>query len=259
MAQRVTAMDPASTAIKAISTMELLAGQSGGIGLTEIARHIESNRSSALRVVRALERKGVVAQDAQTRRYRMTLRILELGTRVLDQLQLPELGRAHLRELSDRSGETAHLGVLDDWHVVFVGKAESVNPIQLRAQIGVRAPSHCTSLGKAILSRLSDDLLERYFEEYTLQRMTERTITQRTDFRRDLRLVRQRGYSVDDEEHRVGVSCVGAPILAPDGRAVGAVSISGPAFRMRGRRLAGLAPLVKDAATAISRELGTRV
>lgn len=257
MAQRVSAADPASTAIKAVAAMEALADARSALGLSEIARHIESSRSSTLRVLRALERKRLIAQDPSSRRYRLTLRLLELGTQVLDQLQLPDLARSHLRALSDRTGETAHLGILDDWHVVFIGKAEPLNPIRLHARIGWRAPSHCTSLGKAMLSRLPEERLDEYFEGYDLARLTERTITSRMELVRHLRLVRQRGYAVDAQEHRVGICCVGAPVVGPGGDVVAAVSISGPAFRMQGRRLAAMAPDVKEAAAAISRELGS--
>lgn len=256
MAQRISPSDPASTAVKAVLAIEALAAADAGLGLNEIARHIDSNRSSALRVLRALEYTRLVAQDPANRRYRLTLRLLELGTRALDQLHLPEVAQAHLRALSDASGETAHLGILEDWQVVFVGKAEPLNPIRLHARVGVRAPSHCTSLGKAMLSQLSESALEEYFKSYKLARLTDRTITSKAELLAHLRLVRQRGYAVDDEEHRGGICCIGAPVLRPGGDVVAAVSISGPAFRLHGRRLAALAPRVKEAAAKISRELG---
>ena len=256
MAQRIGPSDPASTVIKAVLAIEALAAAETGLGLSEIARHIESNRSSALRVLRALEQMRLVTQDPANRRYRLTLRLLELGTRALDQLHLPEVAQAHLRVLSDASGETAHLGVLEDWQVVFIGKAEPPNPIRLQARVGVRAPSHCTSLGKAMLSQLPEKTLDEYFKSYKLTRLTDRTVTSKADFLAQLRLVRQRGYAVDDEEHRDGICCIGAPVLRPGGDVVAAVSISGPAFRLHGRRLAALAPHVKEAAVRISHELG---
>ncbi|MHB8619543.1 MAG: IclR family transcriptional regulator, partial [Chloroflexota bacterium] len=166
--QRVTASQPATTAIKAIEILELLAGDRGGLGLNQIARHLGSTHTSTLRILAALESKGLVTKALAAKRYRPTLRLLELGTKVLDQLDLPEVAKPHLESLCHASGETAHLGVLDGWDLVFVGKAEPANPIHLRARVGARVPSHCTSLGKVLLSALPQARLDEYLATYPL-------------------------------------------------------------------------------------------
>lgn len=244
----------AGTALKALEVIEHLSSAPRGCGLNELARGIRSSRSSTLRILAALDAKGLLARDVDTRRYRLTLRLLELGTRLLDQLELPEAARPHLQELSRQTGETAHLGVLDDWHVIFIGKYEPPSPIRLHARVGYRAPSHCTGLGKVMLADLPPAALEQYFAEYALVRMTESTITAPSAFADHLALTRDRGYAVDDEEHRVGIGCVAAPVRDHTGRVVAGISVSGAAPRLLQD------PSVVDAVTkageALSKALG---
>ncbi len=258
MPQRVTATDPASTALKALAVLELLAPSRDGLGLNEIARRLTSSRGSTLRILGALERKALVSQDPATKHYRLTLRLLELGTQVLDHIEIQDVAKPHLQSLSQRSGETAHLGVLDGWDVIFVGKAEPANPIRLHSRVGRRVPSHCTAMGKILVAALPESQLQLYMATHPLTRLTPRTITSKVDWMSHLDRVRKRGYAVDSEEHRDGICCVGAPVRAHQGETVAAVSISGPAFRMHGEKIPALTRLVMDAATAISSALGYR-
>jgi DNA-binding IclR family transcriptional regulator len=256
MPQRVAAADPASTALKAVAVIEFLTGVREGLGLNEIARRLGSSRGSALRILAALARKGLVTQDSGNHHYRLTLRLLELGNQVLEQIEIQTIAKPHLERLSQLSGETAHLGVLDGWDIIFVGKAEPANPIRLHSRIGYRVPSHCTALGKALLASLPPEQLQHYIAVHPLTPMTPRTITSPQRLVAHLAHVRAQGYAVDAEDHRPGICCVGAPIYAHRGQTVAAVSISGPAFRMTAKRIPSLVKLVKDAADAISRELG---
>lgn len=252
----MTAADPAATAVKALDLLELLSTDRAGIGLNQLSRHVGSSRSSTVRLLAALQQKGLVIRDRASGRYRLTLRILELGTALLDQLDLPELARPHLQALSQEAGETAHLGVLEGWSVIFVGKAEPLNPIRLHARVGLRAPSHCTSLGKVLTAALAPEELAQYLAEYEFGRLTEHTITSPTAFAEHLRVVRARGYATDQEEHRLGIACVGAPVFGHTGDVVAGVSISGPTFRMTADKLEGLARVVMGAAAGLSTELG---
>lgn len=244
----------AGTALKALEVIELLSVAPRGCGLNEIARGIRSSRSSTLRILASLDAKGLLARDPETRRYRLTLRLLELGTRLLDQLELPDAAKPHLQELSRQTGETAHLGVLDDWHVIFIGKYEPPSPIRLHARVGYRAPSHCTGLGKVMLAGLSPAALEQYFAEYALVAMTAGTITDPHVFSDHLALVRDRGYAVDAEEHRVGIGCVAAPVRDHTGRVVAGISVSGAALRVL--RQPSVVEAVTQAGEALSKALG---
>lgn len=204
----------------------------------------------------ALTQKGMLRRDLDTRRYRLTLRLLELGTRLLDQLELPQAARPHLRELSGRTGETAHVGVLDGWHVVFVGKHEPPSPIRLHARVGFRAPSHCTGIGKVLLAGLPPDALAEYLLDYSFTPLTERTLSDAGAFSAHLELVRARGYAIDAEEHRPGIGCVAAPVRDHAGQVIAGISVSGPAFRVLEDGSSPLVESVTEAGGALSRDLG---
>jgi DNA-binding IclR family transcriptional regulator len=256
MPRRVTAADPASTSIKTLTVMELLAPLREGLGLNEITRRLESSRGSVLRILGALHQKRVIVQDPISKRYRLTLRLLELGAQVLEHVDIQDVARPHLRRLSQLSGETTHLGILDGWDIVKIAKCEPTNPVRLQGQVGCRVPSHCTSLGKALLASLTETELRNYLATYPLTPQTPQTVTSPTILEQHLSEVRVQGYAVDLEEHRPGICCVGASIRAHMGEAVAAISVSGPAFRMYPGSIPTLARLVLDTAHAISLELG---
>jgi IclR family transcriptional regulator, KDG regulon repressor len=256
MPRRVTAADPASTSLKTLAVLELLAPLKEGLGLNEITRRLESSRGSVLRILGALHQKRVIAQDPISKRYHLTLRLLELGTQVLERVDLQEVARPHLRRLSQLSGETTQLGILDGWDVVQIAKCEPANPVHLQGEVGRRVPSHCTSLGKALLASLTDTQLRHYLATYPLTQQTPQTVTSPVTLEQHLSEVRAQGYAVDLEEHRPGICCVGASIRAHLGEVVAAISVGGPAFRMYPGSIPTLARLVLDAAEAISVELG---
>ena len=256
MAQRVAAKDPASTALKALDIIEHLASSRAGLGLNELSRRLDSSRGSVLRILHALQRRRLVRQDGSTKQYRLTLRLLELGALVLDRMEIQDIARPQLQRLSQLSGETAHLGILDGWDIVFVGKAEPANPLRLHSRVGYRVRSHCTALGKVLLADLPPERWQEYIADCTLTPMTPRTIVSSEKFLSALAQVRTSGYAIDAEEHRAGITCIGAPVRGHSGQAVAAVSISGPAFRMTAEAIPALTRLVCDAASDISTELG---
>lgn len=258
MAQRVSVSDPAATAVKALEIVERLSTEGGeGLGLNEIARHIGSSRTSAIRLLAALQQKHLVVQHPTTRRYRLTLHLLELGTAVLDQIELPNVAKPHLNKLSQTTGECALLGLLDGSDVVVVARAEPPDPLYIRARVGSRFPSHCTGLGKALLAGLPDPELESFMMDHEFRRYTGTTFNAPEEFSREIQSIRARGFAVDREEHRKGVSCVASPVRDHSGTVVAAVSVSGPTFRMCGDgQPSKLADQVRRAAGLISAELG---
>lgn len=254
--QRVKVADPSSTATKTLDVLEFLAAASSGLGVSELARRLGSSRTSVARIMAALELKHMVAKDPETKRYRLSLRVLELASQALDHLQIPQIANRHLQDLSHRCGEVAHLGILDGWDVVYIGKAEPSTPVFLRTRVGAREPSHCTSLGKVLACALPRESLADYLKSYKFERFTPNTIVSPESFAEHLKQVRRQGFALDAEEHREGIFCVGAPIFGYEGETVAAISVSGPTFRMNENRVESCSKLVMDTATTISRELG---
>jgi DNA-binding IclR family transcriptional regulator len=223
--------------------------------LVDVVRGCGLQKSTTHRLLAALISEGLVEQDPDSERYRLGLRLLELGMAVLNRLDVRQEAQSILRGLAERAEETVHLGVASGTDVVYLEKVESPHAFQMRSRVGARMPIHSTGLGKAILAGLPEKELEEMLAA-GIQKRTPRTIVDPDELRADLQRTRMRGYSTDMEENEEGVRCVGAPVFDHSLRVVGAISVAGPIFRFSEQRMAELAVQVVSAAQEISRRLG---
>jgi DNA-binding IclR family transcriptional regulator len=159
-----------------------------------------------------------------------------------------------MQNLLLRFGETINLGVLDDGQVTYIDVLQSPSALRIAATPGERNPVHCTSLGKAMLAFLHESEVEAIIARHPMIRRSPKTITQKKHFLEHLALVRERRVALDMEENLAGVVCVAAPIFDRAGRPVAAISISGPATRMR-PQLAQIQDEIRDSALTIARML----
>lgn len=216
------------------------------------------HKSTTFRLLEALRRHRLVALDEASGRYRLGLGLFELGMAAVSRLDVGQCAPPYLEALARETGESASLGIFENPEVVHILRVESAHPLRLPALAGRRSPAYCTGIGKVILAHLEPEQLDRYLREVTLKPRTPRTITDRDALRQDLRRVRSRGYSVDDEEIFPGLRCVAAPIFGLDGRVVAGVSVAGPTNRMPKDALPRFASRVVTVAGEISRRLGFR-
>ncbi len=238
---------------RVLDLLELLS-RSGPIGVSEIARKMGISKTVAWRLAETLRTKGYAVKDPDSRRYRLGLKVLELGTSVRYRLEIVNVARPYIEEIVEKCDETVDLGVYDSCEVVFVDKKESTRTVRMVSSIGRRLPLHCTGTGKALLAFLPEAEVDKVVSR-GLARYTENTITDPQSLRRELARVRSDGYATDREEFETGVRCVAAPVLDPHGKAVAAISIAGPADRMADERIPALADLVRAAAEKIARDL----
>lgn len=243
---------------RAADVLELLRTSDGGATLNEVTAGTGLAKASAFRMLRTLERTGLVERVHDSDVYRLGVRCLELGQAYLEQTDLRREALPILRELKETFNETVHLAVLDDQlRVVYLEKLQTTHPVGLMmSRVGKTAPSHCTGLGKALLAALEGDPVGVLTEMGTLSSHTASTIVDPVALKKELDSIRSRGFALDLEEHERGVRCVAAAI--PGSRdPVAAISIAGPAPRMPERKLKGeLARAVADAAGEISHRLG---
>lgn len=216
------------------------------------------HKSTAFRLLEALRRHRLVAVDESTGRYRLGLGLFELGMAAVSRLDVGQCAPPFLEALARETGETASLGIFENPEVVHILRVESANPLRLPALAGRRSPAYCTGIGKAILAHLESAELERYLRAVTLKPRTPRTITDRDQLRADLKRVRSRGYSLDDEEIFPGLRCVAAPVFGLDGRVVAGVSVAGPSSRMPKDSVPRFSSRVVAVAAEISSRLGFR-
>jgi DNA-binding IclR family transcriptional regulator len=167
-----------------------------------------------------------------------------------------------LRELAEKTGETAYMVVLDGSEVVYIEKIESqqlTGGLKMASKVGSRNPLHSCAVGKTLLSFFPEQELDRLIREKGLSRRTVNTITEPEKLKEQLRVVRTQGYAVDDEENEEGIRCLAAPVFDEKGRPVAAISVSGPAFRVTKKVLQQvLRKEVTEAAKEISRKMGFR-
>lgn len=232
-------------------------GGERGISLMEISKETGIHKSTTFRLVFTLTRRRFLQQDPETERYRLGTAILELAGLYLADIEIRREAAPYLIELMNSVCETVHLGIVDDGEVVYIDKYEYPSDIRLYSRLGTRAPMHSTSLGKAILAQSFEDDVTMILSRGMLAR-TPNTITTTEDLRKELIQIRARGYAVDNEENRLGIRCVAAPIFDYRGRPVAAVSISGLTSRVTNERLPEIGQQVKITAEHVSKRMGYR-
>ncbi|MDQ7820486.1 MAG: IclR family transcriptional regulator [Armatimonadota bacterium] len=250
---------PTGTGVKSIDRAWALLASLGEAGqpltVRDLARRTGLPRPTVYRLVDALARHGaVVIQDGTVA---VGHRVLWLAGQRLAQLELRAAGRPYLMDLCRQVGETVHLGVLEQGHVVYIDKVEPPRPLRMASTIGAIMPAHSTALGKAMLAWSDPRAVREIVAQRGLPRRTPRTITTLARLQRELAAVRARGFAVDNVENEDGIRCVGAPIFDHRGRVAGAVSISGSVSTISLRRAREeLGPRVRETAARISRVLG---
>jgi DNA-binding IclR family transcriptional regulator len=244
---------------RAASLLGLIQAQHAGTQFTTLVTASGLPKPTVLRLIRNLERIGLVERVPRTDRYRLGLRCIELGQAYLEQVDFRREALPVMERLRDTYNETVHLAVLDEHlRVIYLDKLNGTQAIGImKSAVGKSAPAYCTGLGKALLGARDDDPAGRLASAGELVAKTPNTIWDLDDLRVELERIRERGYALDLEEHEPGVRCVAATINDADGKVVAALSIAGPAQRLSKSRLSGeLAETTMRAADEIGRRLG---
>ena len=224
------------------------------LSLGQVAAATGTPRASAHRMLSALREIGFIEQDPRTGSYGLGIRLFELGSLALANLDLLREAKPFLDRLTRLTGESAHLGVFNGFEVIVVEREEPAERPR-GAQAGETSPAYCTGVGKAVLAFQSPEVVERVME-HGLRAFTTNTITDPKRLRSELRAIRGRGYAIDDCEHQIWVRCVAAPIRSAEGHVFASMSVTGSADRLTPERLAQIAPLVVQTAGSVSRQLG---
>jgi IclR family transcriptional regulator, KDG regulon repressor len=225
------------------------------IGISDLAKQLGLAKSTVHRLALTLFEQGMLEQNVGDGKYRLGLALFELGTLVRRKIDFPAVARPFLKMLMEKTGETMHLAVLDHDSVLYIYTHESRQAIRMSSGVGTRAPVHCTAVGKALLAFQPEDAIERILSR-GLHASTPNTLTDAKALRRELALVRARGYAVDDEESEAGLRSIAAPIRNHPGNVVASISLAGPAQRMTRKVLLAWARDVVGAADAVSQRLG---
>lgn len=228
----------------------------GSAGIRELSSITGYPPATIHRIASTLIKRRYLTQDPVTKTYALSLRFLELGTRVREGFNLASIARPHLERLMAKTKENANLAVRDGDEVVYLDHVRGNHMLQLFTRLGARVPLYTTGVGKMFLSQWSESELSEYFERVDLKPHTPNTLVDKDMLLKELSQVRYRGFAVDNEEMEEGVRCVAALVYDHNQRPAAAVSISGASVRITPDKIAALGEEVKGCALAISRALG---
>src|SRR5579862_1344213 len=241
---------------RVVAILDLLSASDNSLSLAEICQQMNVCKSTAHRALMALERTGLI-ERALSHRYRLGLKLYDMGHRAVEQIDLRAHAHPYLRKLALRVGETVHLGVLHRSRIVYIDKIEPVSRLVcISSRTGTSNPVYCTSLGKAILATMPPQEAEKVLANARFTKFTANTLTSVEDCMVTLERIRRRGFAVDDEEMEIGTRCIGAPIQGSDGQVIAAVSVSGSTTRITTQRAPMIANHVIRCCQAISLSLG---
>jgi DNA-binding IclR family transcriptional regulator len=241
---------------RSLAIIDALANAREDASLAELAEKVKLHKSTVHRLTSILERHRLVERDTRSGRYRLGLRLFELGSIAMGRFNIRDRAHPHLEKLLYEVDETVHLCALDAGEVLYLDKMEPSRSVRMASRIGRRNPAHCTSVGKAIMAFLPESETDDILRQHGLKRLTPKTITTPAELKAELKTIRDRGYSIDNEENEEGVRCIGAAVLDHSGRPIAAISISAPSFRLPMDKVPAVAASVCRAATALSQESG---
>jgi DNA-binding IclR family transcriptional regulator len=239
---------------RALNVLDLLA-QRGEVGVTELAAELAVHKSTAFRLVTALERRQLVEQVGDRGKYRLGLGILRLAAATTGRLDVTREGQAVCERLARELGETVNLAILDEGSAVNVLQEFGNAAVGSRNWIGRRTALHATSSGKVLLA-FADETLRKSVLADPLERHTDRTVTDPAELRRQLDEAVRLGWASTNEELEIGLTAIAAPVRDGSGKVVAAVSVSGPSFRLTPELFTQVAPQVIEGAAEISTRLG---
>ncbi len=202
-----------------------------------------------------LERHHMVERTSNGK-FRLGLRLFDFGNRAIEQYDSRARAAASLRRLVTETEETAHLCILEQARVIYIDKIEPARSVRMITRIGSSNPVHCTSVGKAILAFLPEDRVTEILRRTKFERFTSRTVASADALRTEIEKTRRRGYAVDDEELEEGLRCIAVPLLDAQRQPVGAVSVSGPSFRVTAQKLPSIANHLLHCVRGISADMG---
>ena len=243
-----------SAAVRVLAVLEQLSRQRT-MGLDDISKEIKLAKPTVYRFLLTLQELGYVRR-VDGERWAITMKQFNIGSRALDHLDLQSMARPIADELSEHFGETVHMGVLEGNSAVYVLKVESRYTIRMYSRVGRRIPLYCTAIGKALLAFSTQPDRDLALKGVRLLAYTPKTLTTHSALEAELARVREQGFAMDDEEHELGIHCIGAPVFDHTGAVVAALSVSWPAFRYQPEEEHDKIEAIQQAAARISALLG---
>lgn len=248
--------DTVQSLTRALTILTELAASERGLNLSETAARSGLAISTTHRLLNTLHQKNFVHFNQDEGIWTIGPQSFIVGNAFLHTRDLSQIARPIMRELMENTGETINLAVEDQGEAIYMAQIESFMTMRAITKPGGRAPMHASGVGKSLLANMSEEAVNRILMRHGMPKLTEKTLVEPEKLKRQLTDIRKKGYAVDDEENAVGLRCIAAVICDETGQAVGAISLSGPAVRVRKDMTADLGEAVKKAARCITAGLG---
>lgn len=243
---------------KALGLLVLLGDEPRGASAAELSRRAGLPFSTTYRLLGSLTRDGFVDYEPDGRRYRLGLRVFQLGQRVSNHHGFAGTALPVLRRVTEETGEATILSVRDGHHHLTVNKVDGPQTFRVTSDPGHLGALHTTSVGKALVAFADDATRVQLLEELELEPLTELSLTDRDAFRAEIELIRSRGYATMDEENELGMRAVAVPVFNSQGHAFASLATAAPVFRMSLAAMVALVPLLQEAAAELSARLPQR-
>ncbi|BEP13325.1 IclR family transcriptional regulator [Acidothermaceae bacterium B102] len=200
------------------------------LGIAELGRAVDLNKSTTYRYVATLARMGYLQQDPETKKYSLGPRVVDLGFAAINSMEITRVAARYLQGLSDETGHTVSMAVLDGTDIVYVDRRRSgrggTMAMDLNLHVGSRLPAYCTAMGKVLLAYRDPGTLRVLLERTDLARRAPKTITAREQLTFALGRIRETGVALNDEELAPGLRALAAPVRARSGEVVAAINIA---------------------------------
>lgn len=242
---------------RAFEILETLSMESRGMSIKELSERLTLNKSTVHRILATLIAWGYVEKNNEDKRYRLGPKIINLGSVYLNNIELKTEALPYLHNLKEKTNQVVHLAIIENGDVVYLDKIEIVSNIRMYSKIGKRAMCHNTGLGKAMMAFMPEKDVDRILRDKGMPRITDNTITDPKALKEQLRVIRNQGWAIDDEENEMGIRCVAVPVYDYTGNVIAAISSTGPLDIYTYEYLEEtVVDLVKDAAYQISVRMG---
>ncbi|PZT71303.1 IclR family transcriptional regulator [Streptomyces sp. SW4] len=240
---------------RAITVLEILA-QRGEAGVSEVAAEIDVHKSTAFRLLGALEARGLVEQAGERGKYRLGFGVVRLAGAVTGRIDITQQSRAVCERLAEEIGETVNVAVMQEHYAINLYQVRGPGAVTAHNWVGQLTPLHATSSGKILLAHMDRADRAALLAEAGLNKVTPRTLSTKTKLEKHLTEARERGYSWSLEEFEEGLHAMAAPVRDRDGKVIAALSASGPAYRLTEERIHELAPVLIKGADEVSHRMG---
>lgn len=251
--------NPVQSAERIFSVMETLA-QTGPVGLVELSGMLGLHKSTVHRLLLSLTCMGYVQQDEETSKYMLTFKLVELSEKILAKVDILTVVHPYITRLANDCNETVHFVQRRGTEVFYLDKVAPLKPqesaIRMASQVGLARPLYCSGVGKSILAEMSEEEVRYIWNHSEIEKKTEHTIVTLDELLKELQIVKEKGYALDNEENELGVRCIAVCVPDHRGRPMNAFSISAPVGRMTDERINELAVQILRTKEEIQLRLG---